>query len=614
MADRRRTISTGYDGGSDNDTDDSAGTGAGSINRGGGNRDDDPSPTGSDDDSVGGGTGLGDDTADTGARGSGDDVDTGTSRDSTGGSRSTSSGGSSGGSSPTRSVTRRETVTVGVGGEEGGQIGADAGVDPALSGVEADSPGGNDSVLDTVTEPVDNVRDTLPGRTGEAFAAGAAVAAIPEPTPITEGVGTTVAAGAALTGGAILAGRAVRDRSGELEIGERFPNELDTGRPQRDVSELEIGTGSGPEVEPGDTTPQPTEVGTGSGVTRSEIEIGETGGSTATGQQDETVVPDEFPLPGRDIARRPDQEAGRTPSPEDVLGGADATSGVTIGGELIDPETDSDGAEVTAGDLADVERTSDLEEEQRLDQIRDQLERRQEFVRDESDFDADRDAFVFPGSTAGDDVLGRGTNPETGTAGGLAAGQFGSATGIGAPSPPPEIIGGEQDDDTTEPTVPPQDEPTDFTPTDTTDSTTDPQVEPVEPTLVRESVTVDGVGVESAVGQPTLTETTTATEVATDTAVEPALATPPATEVVTPTETVTEPATETVSPVSVESGPTRRRRPRRPFDPDDPTPDADPLPEGGALGADFINPARGVEAASADIVEGLDDLEDNGPP
>lgn len=136
------------------------------------------------------------------------------------------------------------------------------------SGIDA-----GQNVVSDVQGGVDRVSDTLPGATGTAFAAGAGVAAIPEPTPVTETTGAAIAGGAALVGGGILASRALRNRGGELDVGERVQNELDVGQSRRDVTEVEPGTRVGSELEPGAAGPTTTEVGTGATVSGSEIDV-----------------------------------------------------------------------------------------------------------------------------------------------------------------------------------------------------------------------------------------------------------------------------------------------------------------------------------------------------
>jgi len=129
------------------------------------------------------------------------------------------------------------------------------------------------SAAEPVTSRIDAVSDALPGRTGEAFAAGVGVAAIPEPTPVTEVSGTTIAGGAALVGGGILASRALRDRAGELGVGDRVSNELDVGQPRRDVTEVGVGERVSGELGVGDVTPTETQIGIGSTVGRGEFEV-----------------------------------------------------------------------------------------------------------------------------------------------------------------------------------------------------------------------------------------------------------------------------------------------------------------------------------------------------
>jgi hypothetical protein len=195
--------------------------------------------------------------------------------------------------------------------------------------------GGIDRVQSAGAGVQNELQETFPGRTGEAAALGAGIAAVPEPTPATEITGGAIVGGAALAGGAILASRAARNS--ELEIGDFTPNELEpSGRTRQEIREQEV-TGSAGignnELQPTGGTVAVSELDVGATQQQPELEVGGNTGTGGTANQpaDDTVVPGEFPLPGRDIPRDPTQEAGDEPSPGDVVGGADFTTGVTIG-------------------------------------------------------------------------------------------------------------------------------------------------------------------------------------------------------------------------------------------------------------------------------------------
>jgi hypothetical protein len=192
---------------------------------------------------------------------------------------------------------------------------------------------GLQSGLDSARSTGADIQDTLPGRTGEAAALGATVAAVPEPTPVTEVTGATIAGGALLVGGGILASRAARN---ELEIGERIPDELETGRSRQEIREMQATDSTGimqSELEATAGTAQ-NELDVGAPRPDAELDITDTGDSAPTsGRSEESVVPGEFPLPGRDIARNPRVDAPEETSPDDVVGGAETATGVAIGRE-----------------------------------------------------------------------------------------------------------------------------------------------------------------------------------------------------------------------------------------------------------------------------------------
>jgi len=235
------------------------------------------------------------------------------------------------------------------------------GIDRVASGagdVVSDTVDAGQNVAEPVTSSVDTVSDTLPGRTGEAFAAGAAVAAVPEPTPVTETTGAAIAGGAALVGGGVLASRALQERGGELGVGERVTNELGVGQQNTDVSEIEPGSGVTSEVGVGQVAPTATEVGLGSVTDVSELDVGGTASDVAINAAQQVGI-------------------GEQVGQEDSF---------TIGRDTID----------------DVEQTSDIDEQEQLTQIREELERRQEFARENGEQfrDPTRDPVRFPGDEA----------------------------------------------------------------------------------------------------------------------------------------------------------------------------------------------------------------------
>ena len=174
-------------------------------------------------------------------------------------------------------------------------------------------------------------------RTGQVAATGFAGVAAPEPT-------------SSLTGG-LLAGGAVATavtvdalrRSDEVGIGEGVQrSELDVGSGGT-VSELDVGAGAGAtttEVEITEPTIQEVEPTDPADVT--EVEIGEGSEGAREQASDDTVVPEEFPLPGRDFPANPREDAvQRRNEPSDVL---DTSTGVTIGESQQTSEDVADGA------------------------------------------------------------------------------------------------------------------------------------------------------------------------------------------------------------------------------------------------------------------------------
>jgi hypothetical protein len=206
----------------------------------------------------------------------------------------------------------------------------------------------------------------------EALAVGAAGVAAPEPT--------TSVGGAALAGAAALG-------LGAAELQRRRQRgELETPDDRQPVFGEEIGVGDVNPTAEIDAPSQPQ-------ATRSELDVGD-----ASGTGSELDVPDDPPTDATSEVDVPTVTA----------------TGAT--GQLRERQRDRGSAleqlrrevELNEDTLEDVERTSDLPEGERLSQIRDQLERRQNEFVDPDLFDETRDPFVFPGS-------GVGTQPATGT-------------------------------------------------------------------------------------------------------------------------------------------------------------------------------------------------------
>lgn len=207
----------------------------------------------------------------------GDDYSTGTSGGDTGtdgdGGSSTTGGGSIPGA-PDPAPDPEPAPEPSGGGGVVDRVTSTVGATVSDVSAVADDVGGTvTDTIDDVQGGVNRVEETLPGPTGAAFATGVGVAAVPEPTPITETTGAAIAGGAALAGGAVLASRAIRDRGSELEIGDRVTSELGIGQQSQDVSELEVGERTTSEVGVGDAGPTETEVGLGSTTTVDEIQI-----------------------------------------------------------------------------------------------------------------------------------------------------------------------------------------------------------------------------------------------------------------------------------------------------------------------------------------------------
>jgi len=93
------------------------------------------------------------------------------------------------------------------------------------------------------------------------------------------------------------------------------------------------------ELEPSGSGVAVSELDVGSTQQRSELDVGSGDVEAPSENQpaDETVVPGDFPLPGRDIPRNPRQDAPSEPSPEDIAADTSATGTATgTGAGVID--------------------------------------------------------------------------------------------------------------------------------------------------------------------------------------------------------------------------------------------------------------------------------------
>jgi len=183
-------------------------------------------------------------------------------------------------------------------------------------------------------------------RTGQIAAAGLAGVAAPEPTSSL--TGGLVAGGAVATAVTLDALR----RSDEVGIGEGVQrSELDVGSGGT-VSELEVGAGAGAtttEVEVTEPAVQEVEPTDPADVT--EVEIG--GGSESAGGQasGDTVVPGEYPLPGRDFPANPREDVvQRRNEPSDVLDTSAVIDQGTGAGDLPSPGETPEIGEPTIGE------------------------------------------------------------------------------------------------------------------------------------------------------------------------------------------------------------------------------------------------------------------------
>ena len=194
-------------------------------------------------------------------------------------------------------------------------------------------------------------------RTGQIAAAGLAGVAVPEPTSSV--TGGLVAGGAVATA---LAADAVR-RSDEVGLGDGVQRtEVEVG--DQSVNELEAtgSVGTTTEVEPGEPTVQEVEPGGPEDVT--EVGIGGGSGETTAEQpRDDTVVPEQYPLAGRDFAADPRRDAVQQETdPEAVLETGAVIDNPTGTGDLPSPgETpeigESDiGTDVGTGSQSEVDR------------------------------------------------------------------------------------------------------------------------------------------------------------------------------------------------------------------------------------------------------------------
>ena len=214
------------------------------------------------------------------------------------------------------------------------------------SGSSSSSP----TVRERVSSTIDSVRDR-PG--GSVAAAGLGVAAIPEPTPATETAGLAVAGTALGVGAGIEAAR-----QSEVSVPDSLrgtPSEIDAPTQPRFQSEIGVPAGD---------------------VTRTEIDRP----TRSQRRQSEISVP-----------------ADRSAPSEVSVPTVDAAQQVGIGQERPGQRREDEEFIIGRETIEDRERTSDLEEGERMRQIREELERRQEFVRDDGEtFDETRDPVRFP--------------------------------------------------------------------------------------------------------------------------------------------------------------------------------------------------------------------------
>ena len=449
MVRRRGGTPGGYDpGGSDDSGSDSSGSAGGGLAGGGGDSfTGDPSDVGGGDDpepdpepTTPAGPGL---DPGAGGGGGGSDPDPEPSTPAGPGLDPGTGGGGSPEPEPDPVRSRVDQVTSGVGDV----------VDSGVSGAQ--------DVVSDVAGGVDRVSDTLPGATGTAFAAGAGLAAVPEPTPATEISGGAIAGGAALVGGGILASRALRDRGGEVGIGERVGNELEVGQSRQDVTEVEPGTRVGSELEPGATSPVPTEVGVGSTVSSSEVDV----------------------------------PSGTDSGLDDVLG----TTGVQIGRE----EGVDDGTTITRDDL--------IGEQPDIDQpgpsIREQ-QRREDLTAPERDFPTGESAVI--GRQTASEIADSVQEPSVETT----ATGFGTGVGFGQGTDP-FLGGGEFDDEPADGTIERPVGGTGVRP----DALTGPTTEPDTPTDVGTGTEpIGGTGTGTDTGTEPVQEPLTASTVVSDVA------------------------------------------------------------------------------------------------
>jgi hypothetical protein len=205
--------------------------------------------------------------------------------------------------------------------------------------------------------PVDVDADVNPDRTsGKVAAAGLAGVAAPEPISST--------GGALVAGGAVAGALAVdAARRSEVGLGDGVQRtEVDVSEPS---SELAVSSGSAAtatEVEVTEPTVQEVEPTDPEGVT--EVSVGrETGGGETAQPADDTVVPGEYPLAGRDFAADPRRDAVRQETdPEAVLDTGAVIDNPTGTGDLPSPgETpeigESDiGSDIGTGSQSEVSR------------------------------------------------------------------------------------------------------------------------------------------------------------------------------------------------------------------------------------------------------------------
>ena len=188
---------------------------------------------------------------------------------------------------------------------------------PDLDDVSDLLPGRNEALAGTAALGVTGTAGVGASGTGAAIGTGLAGLSA---GPVLAGAGLTAAAGTVAAGGAGFTSGDVREESvsadapaTEIGIGSGVTDqELDVDD-ETDTTELDIsqGTGQTEITQPESVSPSATNVAVPTGdIFNSELDPAQEsgGGGTAGAPQDETVVPDDFPLPGRDLPADPSRE------------------------------------------------------------------------------------------------------------------------------------------------------------------------------------------------------------------------------------------------------------------------------------------------------------------